>query len=194
MEPSSSRRVPAPARSENVCHAPRRLEVEGLIVEQALADSALVQQVHAVAQAAYAREAALLGCADFHPLRESLATLRRSTERLLAFLRAERVLGALTFEADGRELEITRLVVDPAAHRQGIASALLAALEQRHPRTEFVVSTAQANAPALALYRRHGFVCFEERRSPEGIALVRLRKAPSAGRGSRSVRMNSVAE
>lgn len=147
-----------------------------MIVETALADLAYVGRVHAVARAAYACEAALLGCTDFPPLRESRTQLERSPDRLLAFLRAERVVGALTFAVTGQHLEITRLVVDPAAHRQGIASALLDVLSQRHSGTDFVVSTAQANAPALALYRRHGFVCSDERRSTEGIALIRLRR------------------
>lgn len=54
-------------------------------------------------------------------------------------------------------LNIDTLVVDPSRQRRGIASALLGFVLQRWPRHRLTVTTACANAPAIALYDGFGF-------------------------------------
>ena len=75
----------------------------------------------------------------------------------------------------GGTVDIHRLVVDPAAFRGGVATALLDALEAREAgATHWTVGTGAANAPARALYERRGFALAEERVVPGGIRWVRL--------------------
>ena len=66
-------------------------------------------------------------------------------------------------------------MVDPAAFRGGIATALLDALDARERDAEhWTVGTGAANAPARALYERRGFTVAEERLVGDGIRYVRL--------------------
>jgi ribosomal protein S18 acetylase RimI-like enzyme len=67
-------------------------------------------------------------------------------------------------------VDICRLVVHPRAHRRGIASKLLDALPDG-PQT---VSTGSKNEPALALYRKRGFVEVGEREVAPGVSLTDL--------------------
>jgi ribosomal protein S18 acetylase RimI-like enzyme len=53
---------------------------------------------------------------------------------------------------------LDELVVAPRAFRRGHATVLLDALSLAESAERFTVSTGTANIPALALYRRHGFV------------------------------------
>ena len=134
-------------------------------------------EVHAVCQAAYALEAERITCADFPPLRESLEELRTSTDRFLVYTSGS-ITGALSFD-DGAigEVAITRLVVRPARLRQGIATALLRELERVINRpTRIVVSTAETNVPAVALYEKSGYGITARWISAEGIPLISLEK------------------
>ncbi|MGV3661561.1 MAG: GNAT family N-acetyltransferase [Prosthecobacter sp.] len=147
------------------------------ITEATMAGPSVAAQIHAVAQAAYALEADRIGvaCDDFPPLRESLDELRQSSDSFLVFCAAGSIIGALSFDRTTNAVVITRLVVSPSHLRQGIAKALLAELVRRlTPGERLTVSTAQANAPALALYRRFGFKTTRASISAEGIPLVHL--------------------
>lgn len=150
------------------------------VAESSLAEAFVVAQIHAVTWAAYACEAALIGidCAKFPPSREPLEELRQSSDSFLTFHEAGSIIGALSFNRSTHPVVITRLVVSPAHLRQGIATALLAKLvRQLSPGEHLTVSTAQANAPAVSLYRRFGFRITHVSNSAEGIPLVHLTKA-----------------
>jgi ribosomal protein S18 acetylase RimI-like enzyme len=148
-----------------------------MITETTASEDSVAAQIHAVAQAAYALEAERIGCADFPPLRESLNDLRQSSDSFLVFRQAGSIVGALSFDPGSDLVAITRLVVSPRHLRQGIATALLTALERRlPPMARLAVSTAQANTPAILLYRRLGYAEASVSRSREGVVLVRLTK------------------
>jgi GNAT superfamily N-acetyltransferase len=56
--------------------------------------------------------------------------------------------------------EIKRMFVDPAARRRGVASAILAALEEfarLHGVTRLLLETGPRQPEAIALYRRFGY-------------------------------------
>lgn len=148
-----------------------------MITETTSAEYSVAAQIHAVTQAAYALEADLLGCAEFPPLRESLDELRQSHDSFLVFQHAGRIIGALSFDRSADPVAITRLVVSPSYLRQGIATALLAALEQRlSPTARLCVSTAQANTPAVVLYQRLGYIEAGVSNTSDGIPLVHFSK------------------
>lgn len=76
---------------------------------------------------------------------------------------ASRLLGCVAFVARGDYAEIKRMMVDPACRGQGVASRLLAQVEQRAAKAGFAslkLETGISQPEALALYRRDGFaVC-----------------------------------
>ncbi len=130
-----------------------------MISEIALGDPLIAAAIHTLAQRAYTLEAEQIGCADFPPLRESLQQFSRSTDRFLVLRRSETILGALSFSCEAEGVVITRLVVDPAHVRQGIAYRLLVELEGLVlPGRSFLVSTAKANIPAVTFYQKLGYV------------------------------------
>jgi ribosomal protein S18 acetylase RimI-like enzyme len=117
-------------------------------------------------------EAELIGFDGIPPLHESLEDLRACGE---SFLGTPDLTGAVSWERleDGT-LDICRLVVHPRAHRTGVASALLDALDRLEPADRTLVSTGTANLPALALYRRRGFVPTGLRDLAPGVTMTLL--------------------
>jgi ribosomal protein S18 acetylase RimI-like enzyme len=55
------------------------------------------------------------------------------------------------------EAEILNLAVDPAWRRRGVGSALLTAVAERAQGVIFL-EVAESNAPAIALYGKHGWI------------------------------------
>lgn len=137
-----------------------------------LADPDTLRGLWELQRAAYAVEAALIGFDGIPPLHESLDDLRTCGE---SFLGTENLTGAVSWIrlADGT-LDLCRLVVHPDAHRSGIATALLDTLDALEPADRVLVSTGTANLPALALYRRRGFVPTGTRDLAPGVTLTLL--------------------
>jgi ribosomal protein S18 acetylase RimI-like enzyme len=148
-----------------------------MISEVSLADESVLAEVFAVARAAYASEAALLWITDFPPLRETLADLCRCSDHFIVYRKDARIVGVLSCVCEGESVRITRLVVQPAHSRRGIASALLAEFEREFDSaSRFIVSTASGNLPAIRLYERFGYAVTSATTSPEGIQLVHMAK------------------
>lgn len=145
------------------------------VAELDLGDAATLDRLVALQRAAYAVEAELIGARELPPMREIPAELQATGETFLGARRDGRLVGAVSFKRDGATVDIHRLVVDPAAFRGGVATALLDALEARESAAEhWTVGTGAANAPARALYERRGYAVTEERTVPGGIRWVRL--------------------
>lgn len=150
---------------------------KSMITDATLTECSVAMQIHAVMRAAYKLEAERIGCAEFPPLRETLEELRESSDCFLVFQQSGSIIGGVSFQRGTDSVDITRLVVSPDHLRQGIATALLSALERRLlPGTRLTVSTAAANVPALSLYKRFGFTAASTSTSEEGIPLLHLCK------------------
>jgi GNAT superfamily N-acetyltransferase len=148
------------------------------VAELDLGDAATLDRLVALQRAAYAIEAQLIGAAELPPMRETPAQLRASGETFLGAHRDGRLVGAVSFKRQADTVDIHRLVVDPAAFRGGVATALLDALEAREADAgHWTVGTGAANAPARTLYERRGYAATEERVVPGGIRWVRLDRA-----------------
>ena len=78
------------------------------------------------------------------------------TPVLLAFHGADAVGFCAWRQSAPDEAELLNLAVRPANRRTGVASALLHALEATARGTVFL-EVSEHNAPAIALYRRHGW-------------------------------------
>lgn len=75
-------------------------------------------------------------------------------------LEGERVLGYVGAQSVQGEADMMNLAVLPEFRRQGIAKALLAALEEHlreHGVNALTLEVRASNAPALALYEKWGF-------------------------------------
>jgi ribosomal protein S18 acetylase RimI-like enzyme len=137
------------------------------------ADHDLAEALAALQRAAYRVEAVLVGSDEIPALRETGADLAGSGETFLG----DPDWGFVAYVRDGGALDVHRLVVHPLHHRRGLATRLLDALdvaERGIDRT--TVSTAAANAPALALYARRGFVRKRTWTTPGGLKLLQLER------------------
>jgi GNAT superfamily N-acetyltransferase len=150
------------------------------------ADAAIAVQVHHVLQLAYAQEARLLGLARFPPLDRRVADVQDSAACHLGAHVGGVLAGVLAYGEDDDASEppqtlIEMLLVHPDHQRQGIASALLDELLRRGAGAVHAVATAAANAPALALYARFGFVPYRRGTvGPEALPLLKLRREAGA--------------
>jgi GNAT superfamily N-acetyltransferase len=118
-----------------------------------------------VQHAAYAIEAELIGYPDLPPLHETLETLRATHEELWLCSEGDELVGVVGLEQQVDELVIARLFVAPRWFRRGVGSALVSHALSLASGRRVRVGTGARNAPALALYRRFGFV-------PEGGSLA----------------------
>ncbi len=146
-------------------------------------DPAVAQQIHAVWTQAYAQEARLLGLSDFPPLQRTVAELQADGDAYLGARVSGTLVGALAFGPDpeGGQLLVSVLVVAPAAQRQGVARALLKHLLSLAGPWPVAVATAQANHPAVLLYKSLGFVAYRQGVvGPDALAIVKLRHANGA--------------
>lgn len=149
-----------------------------MIIELDLQDALAAGELLAIQRLAYRQEAELIGYPDLPPLRESLPALMDCGEAVLAWRLNGVLMGALGYRiAQDASIDICRLVVAPAAQRQGIGRALVKALIEQFPRRSIMVSTALRNYPAVALYESLGFVVHGDHSTPDGLALVDLVRA-----------------
>lgn len=154
-----------------------------------LSDPETLRQLWNLQRASYAVEARIIGFDGILPLHESMEQLRDCGESFLGVRDAARLVGAVgwTRLPDGA-LDICRLVVHPVAHRRGVATALLDALDWIEPAELTVVSTGTANLPALALYRRRGFVPVGEHQVAPGVTITLLERKAGMSSPHRSTR------
>jgi GNAT superfamily N-acetyltransferase len=149
------------------------VEVRGLD----LADESVAQAVLALQRAAYAVEAELIGSSAIPALTESITRLRAARETWLGAFDPIGLTGAIAWrELDRGAVDICRLMVAPRAFRQGVATALLDALDASYPVHSMVVSTGSGNAPAIALYRARGFRPVGEREAAPGLLVTALER------------------
>ena len=84
------------------------------------------------------------------------------------------VVGFVVGQVAGGEVEIVQITVEESARGQGVGSALLGAFLAAHAGKACFLEVRKDNAPAIALYRRHGFTPEFVRknyyRGPEGSA------------------------
>ena len=86
-------------------------------------------------------------------------------------------MAAVGYVRTGDELELCRLVVDPAAFRAGHARALLDAVDAAEAGVRrTTVSTGRDNEPALRLYAQRGFRRVGEREVAPGLWIAELER------------------
>ena len=137
-------------------------------------DPAVAMAIVALQRVAYRAEAELIGYPALPPLNESPAHIMASEERFYGITSRGRLIALISTETSGESLTICRLCVAPDCSRRGHGERLV-----RHVLNDAdgptLVSTAEANAPAVTLYRKLGFAPERVWTTPEGLALISLR-------------------
>jgi ribosomal protein S18 acetylase RimI-like enzyme len=134
--------------------------------------------MHGVQMLAYAQEAALLGVPSLPPQQLTVEQLQSSDESFTAAYLSSTLVGAVGIidKPEASMTIINSLVVHPAHQRVGIATRLLLQVLAASNAASVRVSTGAGNEPALALYRKHGFVEYKRWLiGPESLALVALK-------------------
>ena len=94
------------------------------------------------------------------------------------------VLGSVRGELHGDVCTVGRLVVEPAAQRQGIGCALVRALEREFPDARrFEIFTGHLSEGPLRLYESLGYVRERTQAVREGLILVYLARQRNGRRG-----------
>ncbi|MER5784034.1 GNAT family N-acetyltransferase [Streptomyces mobaraensis] len=164
-----------------------------------MADAATASEVRDVGRRAYAVEAGLIGFAGIPALRESLEEMRAQPLRWLgAVTGSGRVAAFVAWREPGGKpdgepgeetgevavVDVHRVCVDPPWFRRGLASRLLRhLLDELALEHDVVVSTGARNHPAVALYRRLGFVSVGEFEPVPGVPVTRFRLTRRTGTG-----------
>ena len=125
-------------------------------------DEGLARRLLSVQHAAYAVEAAVIGDDRIPPLHETLHELRSAPLKWLGAFDHRQLIGAIAWSESNCEVDIDRLVVDPALHRRGVGYALVNEMLDRAGDRRAVVSTGRANVAARTLYERLGFTVVGE--------------------------------
>ncbi|GAA4393258.1 MULTISPECIES: GNAT family N-acetyltransferase [Brevibacterium] len=89
------------------------------------------------------------------------------------------VRGAVVLAQRQAGLFVTRVIVDPAHHRKGVASGLLGQAQELGQRL-FVI-TSQDNPPGIGMYRKAGFARVRDVEIDTGSILTEYAWEPAAG-------------
>lgn len=151
-----------------------------MAIQLDLSSDRTCDEVLRLQRASYAVESVLIGY-RIPALCDSPESLRLSGDTFLGYEEdgsdGRSLLGVISFQRRGGTIEINRLVVRPDHFQQGVATALLMSLEERHYDAEIIhVETASANTPAVQLYKKLGYGEVSRREVPGGLLISQFRK------------------
>ncbi len=149
-----------------------------------ITDPEAAEEVWAVQHPAYRLEAALIGVAKLPPLLDTIESLQACGETFWGYRSSERELaGVISWEKE-REgyYTLCRLMVHPEFLRRGIGSLLVEHFLTELPKNSTALVTAEVrNQPAIALYKRFGFVHLDTFQPVPEITMLRLQRPPFSG-------------
>ena len=130
-------------------------------------------------RSAYAVEAQLIGDDRLPPLQQDEVGLTAFRGRWVTAWDGVDLVGAAAWSTGSESVEIEKVMVDPAAHRRGVASALLGRVIEDAADRPITAATGRDNTPARALYEKHGFAHDADEQVPPGIWISRLSLSPA---------------
>ena len=142
-------------------------------------DARLSEHICKVMVEAYAVEARLIDAVDFPPLRRGAADIRTSEAVFYGAWDQGELVAAAEVEG-GEGWNIASFVVHPSRFRRGIGTGLLKHVLHVIGPAPVTVSTARANAPAIALYEKHGFRISRRWSTRDGIEMVTMTANPAS--------------
>ncbi|MFC5468598.1 GNAT family N-acetyltransferase [Cohnella suwonensis] len=149
------------------------------IHERDIRDRETAEAVWALQHPAYRAEASLIGVSELPPLRDTVETLQSCGESFIGFGNEEgELIGAVSYENDGKTWTVCRLMVHPDHHRKGIGTRLMESLLSIQEKKVWTVTAEVRNLPAISLYERFGFQGRDTIKPMPGIVLLRLVREP----------------
>ncbi len=121
-------------------------------------DLDIAESIYQLFQASYTVEAKLLKIDNFPPLNRSISNIQSSKTQFWAYYVSSNLAAIAEIELVNPTLDIHSFVVSPTYFRQGIGSNLLEYLLTNLSFESAVVETASVNKPAIALYKKMGFI------------------------------------
>lgn len=126
-------------------------------------------QIFTIFQSSYKVEAELIGTFNFPPLLRSANDIENSDTQFYGFSEKGCLAAIIEVDINNRHLEINSLTVDPSYFRRGIANKLIKYILEIFDFSKASVETAVVNAPAITLYKNHGFVEYKRWTPSHGI-------------------------
>ncbi|TMM53912.1 GNAT family N-acetyltransferase [Maribacter algarum] len=139
-------------------------------------DVLVARKIRSLFQVSYAVEADLLNAIDFPPLKRSLANFLKSSTGFYGYFENNELAAVAEIENKNNNTHIQSLVVDPYYFRQGIGKKLVAFVFDTYNTPTFSVETGLTNLPAIALYKKFGFIEIKQWETNHGIRKVRFEK------------------
>lgn len=140
------------------------------------ADPYVAATVLSLQRSAYAVEARLVGVERLPPLLEDERELAAWRGRWVMAWDGVELVGAIAWTDHGGLVDIEKVMVAPAATRQGIATALVSRAVESASGRPVHVATGRDNVPGVALYAKHGFAHAGDEHVPPGLWLSRFRR------------------
>lgn len=153
---------------------------ENITIEKAeLAD---LEEILRIQHEAFQEEARIYNCCAIPPLTQTLDDLKNELAEK-TFLKAVtdgRIVGSVRAGFDGKTVHVEKLAVAPSMQNRGIASRLLAAIENFFPvAVRYELFTGRLSSKNLYLYQKSGYREFKCH-NIGAIELVYLEKAVDA--------------
>ena len=145
-----------------------------MIAQLTHSNSDIASHIYAVFQASYKIEAALIGIDNFPPLSRTPQDIANSNTLFYGFYEGDSLAGVIEITYQDNRLDIDSLTVAPLHFRKGIAGKLIDYVLNAFDFTKAIVETAVVNAPAIRLYKKHGFNEFKRFTPSHGIEKLAL--------------------
>ncbi|ODB44974.1 acetyltransferase [Pseudoalteromonas sp. BMB] len=137
-------------------------------------DALVAREIFNVFQRSYKIEAELIGASYFPPLSRTIEDICGATSHFYGYFENQNLAAVIEIVIVEKTLEIDSLTVDPSYFRKGIAGKLLHFALTEFDAAKVIVETATANAPAIKLYNKHGFVEYKRWLPAHGIEKLAL--------------------
>ena len=133
--------------------------------------------------AAYTVEANIIGYIHIPPLMDTVESIRNCGEHFYGMYSESEAEGgdliaAISYEQEGNQVTLCRMMVHPDYFRRGIARKLINHVESLFPNASaFIVSTGSKNEPAVHLYESMGYTASREWMPVLGLSVTEFIKA-----------------
>jgi len=134
----------------------------------------VANQIFTIFQNSYNIEAQLIGTLNFPPLLRSAKDIKNSQTQFYGYSANNCLAAVIEIVIENNHLEINSLTVDPDYFRKGIADKLINYIFEIIDFSKASVETAVVNIPAINLYKKHGFVEFNQWTPSHGIEKIAL--------------------
>ena len=136
----------------------------------------IARSIREVFQASYVVEAELLKAVDFPPLKRPLKDFINSSNTFFGFWIGNELAAVVEIKSEEKFVHIQSLVVHPNFFRRGIASQIMTFVIAQYGSEMLMVETGADNGPAIALYKRFGFIEVKQWMTDIGIMKVRFER------------------